>query len=127
MFVGGCSLEGAEAACDTKGDLDFDLLDGIASMVDKSLVQQMDQAKGESRFVMLETIREYGLERLAASGEETLRRLKDFRPDVRVVLSTGYNEVAVLQRFAGKGLAGFLQKPYSAASLVAAVEDAVAK
>jgi CheY-like chemotaxis protein len=61
------------------------------------------------------------------SGEETLRRLKDFRPDVRVVLSTGYNEVAVLQRFAGKGLAGFLQKPYSAASLVAAVEDAVAK
>src|ERR1700682_3696140 len=61
------------------------------------------------------------------SGEETLRRLKDFCPDVRVVLSTGYNEVAVLQRFAGKGLAGFLQKPYSAASLVAAVEDAVAK
>ena len=74
VFVGGCSLEGAEAACDTKGDLDIDLLDGIASMVDKSLVQQMDQAKGESRFVMLETIREYGLERLAASGEETLTR-----------------------------------------------------
>jgi predicted ATPase/serine/threonine protein kinase len=74
VFVGGCSLEGAEAACDTKGDLDIDLLDGIASMVDKSLVQQIDRATGELRFVMLETIREYGLERLAASGEETLTR-----------------------------------------------------
>jgi predicted ATPase/DNA-binding winged helix-turn-helix (wHTH) protein/tRNA A-37 threonylcarbamoyl transferase component Bud32/predicted negative regulator of RcsB-dependent stress response len=74
VFVGGCSLEGAEAACDTKGDLDLDLLDGIASMVDKSLVQQMDQADGESRFVMLETIREYGLEKLAASGEQASTR-----------------------------------------------------
>ena len=74
VFVGGCSLEGAEAACDTRGDLGLDLLDGIASMVDKSLVQQVDQATGESRFVMLETIREYGLEKLAASGEEALTR-----------------------------------------------------
>jgi predicted ATPase/serine/threonine protein kinase len=74
VFVGGCSLESAEAVCDTKGDLDLDLLDGISSMVDKSLVQQIDQATGELRFVMLETIREYGLERLAASGEETLTR-----------------------------------------------------
>ena len=74
VFVGGCSLEGAEAACDTKGGLDLDLLDGIASMVDKSLVQQIDQTTGESRFVMLETIREYGLEKLAASGEEASTR-----------------------------------------------------
>jgi predicted ATPase/serine/threonine protein kinase/DNA-binding winged helix-turn-helix (wHTH) protein len=74
VFVGGCSLEGVEAACDNKGDLDIGLLDGMASMVDKSFVQQMDQAKGESRFVMLETIREYGLERLKASDEETLTR-----------------------------------------------------
>ena len=71
VFVGGCTLEGAEAVCDTKGDLDLDLLDGMASMVDKSLVQRVDQAKGESRFVMLETIREYALEKLAASGEES--------------------------------------------------------
>jgi predicted ATPase/predicted Ser/Thr protein kinase len=74
VFVGGSTLEGVEAVCDTKGDLDLDLLDGISSMVDKSLVQQIDQATGELRFVMLETIREYGLERLAASGEETLTR-----------------------------------------------------
>jgi tetratricopeptide (TPR) repeat protein len=42
----------------------------MASMVDKSLAQQVEQAKGESRFVMLETIREYALEKLVASGEE---------------------------------------------------------
>jgi predicted ATPase len=74
VFVGGCNLEGVEAVCDTKGDLDLDLLDGMASMVDKSLVQQVEQAKGECRFVMLETIREYALEKLKASGEEALTK-----------------------------------------------------
>jgi predicted ATPase len=70
VFVGGCNLEGVEAVCDTKGDLDLDPLDGMASMVDKSLVQQIEQSTRESRFVMLETIREYALEKLKASGEE---------------------------------------------------------
>src|ERR1700681_3145236 len=70
VFVGGCTLEGAEAVCNTKGDLDLDLLDAIASMVDKSLAQQVEQAKGELRFAMLETIREYALEKLESSGEE---------------------------------------------------------
>src|SRR6266850_2317312 len=74
VFVGGCTLEGVEAVCDTKGDLDLDLLDGMASMVDKSLAQQVEQAKGESRFTMLETIREYGLEKLKASREEALTK-----------------------------------------------------
>jgi predicted ATPase len=74
VFVGGCNLEGVEAVCDTKGDLELDLLDGMASMVDKSLVQQVEPAKGESRFVMLETIREYALEKLEASGEEALTK-----------------------------------------------------
>jgi predicted ATPase len=70
VFVGGCTLEGAEAVCDTKGDLDLDLLDGTASMVDKSLLQQVEQTSGESRFMMLETIREYAREKLEASGEK---------------------------------------------------------
>jgi predicted ATPase/serine/threonine protein kinase len=73
VFVG-CNLEGVEAVCDAKGDLDLDLLDGMASMVDKSLVQQVEQTKCESRFVMLETIREYALEKLQASGEEALTK-----------------------------------------------------
>ena len=74
VFVGGCNLEGVEAVCDTRSDLDLDLLDGMASMVDKSLVQQIEQANGESRFMMLETIREYALEKLAANSEEASTR-----------------------------------------------------
>ncbi len=74
VFVGGCNLEGVEAVCDTKSDLDLDLLDGMASMVDKSLVQQVEQARGESRFLMLETICEYALEKLEANGEEALTK-----------------------------------------------------
>jgi len=74
VFVGGCNLEGVEAVCDTKGDLDLDLLDGMASLVDKSLLQQVEQTDGESRFAMLETIREYAREKLKASGEEALTR-----------------------------------------------------
>ncbi len=50
-------------------------------------------------------------------GEEVFRELRRLRPDVRVILSSGYNEQEVTQRFAGKGLAGFVQKPYRMASL----------
>jgi predicted ATPase len=70
VFVGGCTLESVEAVCDAKGDLDLDLLDGMASMVDKSLLQRVELANGESRFAMLETIREYAREKLVASLEE---------------------------------------------------------
>jgi predicted ATPase len=74
VFAGGCTLEGAEAVCNTRGDIDLDLLDAMASMVDKSLAQQVEQAKGESRFAMLETIREYALEKLEASKEGALTK-----------------------------------------------------
>src|SRR5205823_5719156 len=47
-----CTLEGVEAVCDTAGDLGLDVLDGMASMVDKSLVQQVEHIDGEARFVM---------------------------------------------------------------------------
>jgi PAS domain S-box-containing protein len=60
------------------------------------------------------------------SGEKTLVELRKMRPDTLVVLSSGYNQVDAIQRFAGQGLAGFLQKPYTAAALttqVAAVLD----
>ncbi len=73
-FGGGCTLEGVEAVCDTKGDLHLDLLDGTESLVDKSLLQRVEQANGESRFVMLETIREYALEKLETSGEQALTK-----------------------------------------------------
>jgi predicted ATPase len=74
VFVGGCTLESAEAVCDAKADLGLDLLDGMSSIVDKSLLRQVEQPNGESRYVMLETIREYALEKLQASGEEALTK-----------------------------------------------------
>ena len=77
VFVGGCTLERREAVCGAPEGLGFgEVLDGIASLVDKSLVRQSDGLDGEPRFSLLETIREYALERLAERGElETLRRL----------------------------------------------------
>src|SRR5580698_9993597 len=74
VFVGGGTLEGVEAVCDTKGDLGVDLLDGMSSLVDKSLAQQVEQVDKETRFIMLSTIREYALERLAESNDETATR-----------------------------------------------------
>ncbi len=73
VFTDGCTLEGVEAACDTKGDLGIDVLDGMTSMVDKSLAQHA-QLAGETRFLMLSTIREYALERLAESKDEAATR-----------------------------------------------------
>jgi PAS domain S-box-containing protein len=45
-------------------------------------------------------------------GEQCFRELRQVRPDVKVIMSSGYNEYEVSQKFAGKGLAGFIQKPY---------------
>jgi two-component system, cell cycle sensor histidine kinase and response regulator CckA len=52
------------------------------------------------------------------NGEETLRRLKAINPAIKVILSSGYNQADTIRRFTGKGLAGFIQKPYSSAALV---------
>src|SRR5437588_7880910 len=69
VFIGGCTLEAAEAVCTAHADLLIDVLEAVAALVDKSLLRQETQADGQPRLLMLETIREYALERLAASGE----------------------------------------------------------
>ncbi len=74
VFVGGCTLESAEAVCNTSLDLGVDLFEGLSSLVDKNLVQLVDRAEAEPRFTMLETIREYALERLIESGEQPATR-----------------------------------------------------
>ena len=51
-------------------------------------------------------------------GEETFRRLRQIAPDVRVLLSSGYSEQEATSVFAGKGLAGFLEKPFTTATLL---------
>ncbi len=70
VFVGGCTLEAVETICAERDDGVRSALDGVTSLIDKSLVQHMEQEGYDSRLVMLETIREYGRERLTASEEE---------------------------------------------------------
>lgn len=86
LFAGGCTFDAAEAV--TADIIEDDrqpvlaechvaamfaqhrsVLDGLESLIDKSLIQQIEGPNGESRFVMLETIREYALERLSADAE----------------------------------------------------------
>ena len=69
VFVGGCQLSAVEAVCGAMGHEDGKEFEGIASLIDKNLLQQSEQEGEEPRLVMLETIREYGLEALAACGK----------------------------------------------------------
>src|SRR5215207_1559152 len=76
VFAGGRTLEAIEAICDAEGDLPVDVLDGVESLVDESLLRQEEGPGGEPRFVMLETIHQYAKEKLQESGEsENLRKL----------------------------------------------------
>jgi len=62
-------------------------------------------------------------------GEEAFRELRRIRPDAKVILSSGYSEQEVVRKFLGKGLAGFIQKPYRTAELmerIASVLDGTA-
>jgi predicted ATPase len=69
VFVGGWTVEAAEVVGNAMRDLPRNVLDILASLVDQSLVAHVAGSDDEPRFMMLETIREFALERLAASGE----------------------------------------------------------
>jgi predicted ATPase/DNA-binding CsgD family transcriptional regulator len=73
VFVGSCSLEAIEALYSSYPDRTMLVLDGVSSLIDKSLLRQIEQGD-EPRIIMLETIREYALEMLEANGEERLSR-----------------------------------------------------
>ncbi len=59
-------------------------------------------------------------------GEETLYRILAIQPQAKVILSSGYNQTEVIQKFAGKGLAGFLQKPFTSFALVEKIASVLA-
>jgi predicted ATPase len=70
VFMGGCTVEAAERIADPGGELGIDVLEGIASLVDRSLLRESEDDEGEPRFGMLATIREYARQHLKESGEE---------------------------------------------------------
>jgi predicted ATPase len=114
VFVGGWTLEAAEAVANPEDDRD--VIDGLAALADLSLIR-LDESGPEPRYTLLETIREFAQEHLAASGEEAavhgshaayflklaeqgkpymyggeqrvwLRRLEDEHPNFRAALET---------------------------------------
>jgi predicted ATPase len=74
VFVGGATVEAIEAVCDTRQDLKVNLWDAIELLADNSLIRRIDFDETEPRFALLETMREYGLEQLAAAKEEHYSR-----------------------------------------------------
>ncbi len=70
VFVGGFTLEAATAVCHSSGASPLDMLTGVASLLDKSLLLQTEQEGEEPRFRMLETLREFGLACLRTNREE---------------------------------------------------------
>ncbi len=66
ILAGGWTLEAAQAICDQ----DLDVSDGMATLIDHSLIRVQNGPDGTTRFMLLETVREYGLERLAVSGQQ---------------------------------------------------------
>jgi predicted ATPase len=90
IFVGGCSIEDAQAICDADGQLGMDMLDGLSSLVDKSLLRRLNPGGDELRVGMLETVREYALERLTASEDwDAVRRGHEDRYMAMALASAG--------------------------------------
>jgi len=74
VFSGGCTLEAADSVAAPDGS-GISALDGVAALLDKSLLRLEELSDGQARYVMLETVREYALDQLVASGEaEEMRR-----------------------------------------------------
>jgi predicted ATPase len=75
VFIGGRTLEAIETVCNFDGSLQIDVLDGVQSLLDKSLLVEREGSDGQPRYWMLETIQEYAEEKLRESGEAaTLQR-----------------------------------------------------
>jgi signal transduction histidine kinase/CheY-like chemotaxis protein len=82
----------------------------------QAAVDLFAKAPGEISLVLLD------LTMPIMNGEQTFERLRHIRPDVKVILSSGYDEADATGRFRGDGLAGFIQKPYTASKLAQSVK-----
>jgi DNA-binding NarL/FixJ family response regulator len=61
------------------------------------------------------------------SGQEALPELREIRPDVEVVVSSGYSESEAMALFGGQRVSGFVQKPYTAKGIAEKVKECLAK
>jgi signal transduction histidine kinase/CheY-like chemotaxis protein len=86
----------------------------------KAGVEVLTQRKSDITLVILD------MTMPVMSGEETFQQIRMISPDVRVILSSGYNEVEAIRRFTNKGLAWFIQKPYTAVELARKVKIVLA-
>jgi PAS domain S-box-containing protein len=83
----------------------------------REAVDLFAQHRGQIRLVVLDMTMPH------LDGEACYRELRRIDPAVKVIMTSGYNEQEVVSRFIGKGLAGFVQKPYKASDLLAVVRD----
>ena len=97
VFAGGWTVDAAEAICASDDDADDEVLDLLTHLVDKSMVVAEGGANGIERYRLLETLREYALERLAESGEADGIRDRHFAYYLALV-KTAHTEVAVPRR-----------------------------
>jgi predicted ATPase/DNA-binding CsgD family transcriptional regulator/transcriptional regulator with XRE-family HTH domain len=74
IFVSGCTLEAIEVICNSLDSTTKNILGTTISLIDKNLLQQIEQVKGVPRLMMMATIREYGLECLASHGQVEVTR-----------------------------------------------------
>ena len=92
VFVGGCTLEGVEAVTRAFAQPEIDVVDALTPLIEQHLLRAEEQRDGSLRYRMLETIRDYGLEQLAASGEERLAR-EAHADEFRSLAASAYREL----------------------------------
>ena len=83
-------------------------------------VEEFISANGDFALVVLDLTMPH------LDGEEAFRAIREFKPDARVLLMSGFNEQEAITRFAGKGLAGFLQKPFAFPALREKLQEIMA-
>jgi len=76
VFVGGCTIEAADAVCNLESDRRIDVVVLLASLIDKSMLKRELEERPDARFGMLETLHEYARERLIERGEADILRRK---------------------------------------------------
>jgi predicted ATPase len=98
IFAGGCTLEAAEAVCNPDEVLTLDVFEGLEILLTRNLLKQWEGPDGQTRYGMLVTIREFGLEKLANSGEAPLlaQRYSDYYLTMTRQHQAGFGETTEL-------------------------------